>query len=77
MMPPATPPAIAPTLGPLSLLSDLTGAVEDVGYDEGVCMIVRVIITPLSVTTCFEVCGSSGVRLACGVEEGLLLYYKN
>lgn len=72
IIPPATPPAIAPTFGLLLSLPGRTGAVEEVGLAEGDNTTVFVTTAPLSVTSCNDVCGS-GVLL--GVGEVLLLYY--
>lgn len=49
--PPTTPPAIAPMFGPLSSLSVLTGADEELGPDEGERYTVRVTTFPFSVLT--------------------------
>lgn len=75
--PPATPPAIAPTFEPPPL-SVRTGALDAVGLGAGVgvCMMVRMTVTPpLSVTISIDVEGW-GVELAPlldGVFEGRTL----
>lgn len=55
MTPPATPPAIAATFGPLSPLSVRTGAVDEVGLGVGVWIMVRTMVVPSCVTVARDV----------------------
>lgn len=72
-MPPATPPAIAPTLG-LLFSPVRTGAKEEVGLADGVMMIVLMMVEPPSVRICSDVCGSGTLLDGSGVGAGVLLF---
>jgi hypothetical protein len=75
MMPPATPPAIAPTFGPSLSLSVLAGADDELGLADGVGMIVCVTMPPLIVTVRNRVVGSGSGGWLVGCGAGALLLY--
>lgn len=69
--PPTTPPAIAPTFGPSSLLSVLTGDEDELGPADGERYTVRVTTLPFSVLSWSDIGDCDGVDT--GLEVGLLL----